>query len=474
MKILLVKPAPRLDTVRSVHGLVFLEPIELGYVAAAVPAGHDVKTLDLRMARRPGQAFTRTLRSYRPDVVGLSGYTHEARQVVALAGAVRRTLPGARVVVGGHHATVSPETYNVPDVDAIVRGEGCAPFRAVIEALAAGRAPSGIVNVMLPGADFDAGEAARLPVYPDLDGLPVPRRDLWDPAAYFCVWPSERHPRGQTIFPPVALVRSSFGCHMDCSFCVVPRLCRHRHMTRSPELVAEEIASVAASHIYFCDDETFLDHDHARRLAQAIRERGIRKHYFAWARSTSVVRAPELFRQWHQIGLDAVFLGFEAVTDEELQAISKHGTVADNVRAHETLREMGVAVQGGFMVRPDFGRAEFDRLRQTIVQMPPAQITLTVYTPSPLSPAWSAESAEFVCDPFDLHDCMHPLTPTVLPLKEFYEQFASLVWDGARKTPFQTQRSRIPRRDLVRLWWSATGYVRSIRKAYRDFPKELW
>ena len=38
MKILLVKPKPRLRTILKLHPLIMLEPLELGYVAAAVPA----------------------------------------------------------------------------------------------------------------------------------------------------------------------------------------------------------------------------------------------------------------------------------------------------------------------------------------------------------------------------------------------------------------------------------------------------
>jgi len=474
MKILLVKPSPKLDTVRRVHGLIFLEPLELGYVAAAVPEGHDVRVLDLRLAKRPVRLFAKELETYRPDVVGLSGYTHEASTVIALSHQVRAVLPKAVVVVGGHHATVLPQTYNIDSIQAIVRGEGCAPFRAIIEALATGRPLTGIPNVMVPGPTFDEAAAARLPAYPELDDVPTPRRDLWDPSLYHCIWPSERHPDWHTLFPTVQLVRSSFGCRMNCTFCVVPKLCGGRHMVRSPDRVAEEIAGLTADHIYFCDDETFLDADHAAQLAEAVEARGIRKRYFAWARSTTVNRSPEIFRRWRQIGLDTVFLGFEATTDEELRDISKHSTVADNQRAHATLREMDIAVQAGFMVRPDFTREDFSRLRTAIKAMPPAQVTLTVYTPSPCSDAWVEEHERFVCDPYELHDCMHPLTPAALPLREFYRRFASLTWSGAAKSPLRARRSRVPPRDILRVWWAAARYSRSLKRAYRDFPKTMW
>lgn len=469
MKILLVKPKPLLKTILKLRPLIFLEPLELGYVAGAVAPGHDVRVLDLRLARWPRRAFLRTLRDFQPDIVGLSGYTHESGLVVDLARLVRRSLPGTRIIVGGHHATVLPQEYNADYFDAIVRGEGCTPFAAIVEAAARGTSFQGIENVMVPGPGFSEAEAERMPRYPDLGTLPVPRRDLWNPRHYRCIWPCEQHPPWTTIFPRVALVRTSFGCLMNCSFCMVPSLSGRRHLTRDPEQVADEIAALRQDHVYFCDDETFLNENHARRLAEVLRERGIHKRYFAWARSTTVNRRPELFRLWREVGLDAVFLGFEAITDADLDRISKHATVADNERAHAALRAMGIAVQAGFMVNAGFSRSDFGNLKEYMRALPPAQVTCTVYTPSPGSPAWLQERSNYICQPFALHDCMHPLTRTALPLREFFAEFAELSAIGSMRNPLAVNRARFPIRDMFRIMAAARGYSRALRRAWRDY-----
>ncbi|MGB2986555.1 MAG: radical SAM protein [Phycisphaerae bacterium] len=473
VKILLVKPKARLATIRKLNPIIRLEPLELGYVAANVPEGHNVQILDLRMARTPMRAFKRVLTTYRPDIVGLTGYTHEASKVIELARFVRRfgrSGSDVRVVVGGHHATVLPGDFNLDCFDAIVRGEGGAAFRALVEAFAAGTQPIGIENVLLPGERYDEAATARMPIYPDLAGLPTPRRDLWEAHHYRCIWPSEQHPPWQSIFPPVGLVRSSFGCRMNCTFCVVPSLSGRRHLCRPVEEVVEEIAGINVDHIYFCDDETFLDPKHARALAHAIRARGIQKRYFAWARSTTVNRWPDLFKLWRSIGLDAVFLGMEAASDGELEDISKHATVADNEQAHRALREMGIAVQAGFMVNARFSLDDFHRLRRYVEAMPPAQVTFTVYTPSPGSEDWHHEREHYVCHPYDLHDCMHPLTPTVLPLREFFRQFSLLSSAGGRRNPLRSPKNRLQVRDIIKVVYATTSYTRTLRRAYRDFP----
>lgn len=474
MRILLVKPKAKLATIYELNPLIQLEPLELGYVAAGAGEGHDIRVLDLRLAEQPSCTFRDTLLEFQPQLVGITGYTHEVTNVIELAQVVRKHSPGTIVVVGGHHATVLPDDFNIECIDAIVRGEGCAPFGAVVRALAGGEELCEIENVLVPGEHYDKSAAAEMPIYPDLAGLPVPRRDLWDSSSYRCVWTCEEHPPGETIFPRVAQVRTSFGCRMNCSFCVVPSLSRRRHMCRPVDHVADEIAGLDVDHIYFCDDETFLDPKHVRDLFEAIRARNIKKHYFAWARSTTVNRWPELFTLARSVGLDAVFLGMEASTDQELRDISKHATVADNEKAHVALREMGIAVQAGFMVQAWFTSQDFERLLDYVKGMPPAQVTFTVCTPSPGSEDWYHDREHYVCHPYELHDCMHPLTATAIPLREFYRQFSLLSSAGSVKNPLRLPDTHIPVDDVFKIIRAAGTYSRTLRHAYQDYPRTLW
>ncbi len=474
MRILLVKPKARLASIRGLEAFARLEPLELGYLAAVVPPGHEVRVTDLRLRRAPRLAFRREL-ARRPDLVAFTGYTHEAGQVKELAGLVRRTCPGARVVVGGHHATVEPADFDVPEVDALVRGAGCAPFRAIVEAYAAGHEPLGIPNVLLPGARFDAAAAGEWPRFPDPATLPAPRRDLWDARAYRAVWVAEEARPWETIYPPVAMVRTSFGCRMTCSFCVVPFLCGGRHMPRPADLVADEIAALGPDHVYFADDENFIDPEFAHALAGAIERRGIRKRYFAWTRSTTVNRFPDLFRRWRALGLDGAFLGFEFVGDRQLREARKGATVEDNERAHRTLRELGVAVHAAFMVTPEFTREDFEDLRRYVRGMPPAQCSFTVCSPSPGTAAYAAiRDRIWVADPHAIHDCMHPLTPTALPLREFARLFARQAREGVAKSPLRQVRRPIPPRDALRVTLAGLRYHRGFRNLYRDFPRRAW
>jgi hopanoid C-3 methylase len=475
MRILLVKPQARLASILGLQGFQLLEPLELGYLAAVVPPEHEVGVLDLRLARFPGMAFRRALARFRPDVVGLTGYTHEASGVKELARTVRRKLPRATVVVGGHHATVAPADYDIEAIDVIVRGAGCAPFAAIVARLSRGERAEGIPNVLLTGGGFDPVAAADWPQFPDPATLPFPRRDLWDPARYRAVWVTESPRNWETIFPSVAMVRTSFGCRMKCSFCIVPFLCGGRHMPRPADVVAEEIARVPARHIYFADDENFIDENFAFELAEALAARGVRKRYFAWTRSTTVNRCPELFRRWRNLGLDGAFLGFEFPSDEQLKRVKKGASVADNERAHATLRSMDIAVHAAFMVTPGCTEEDFALLAGYVRAMPPAQCSVTVCTPSPGTPSYKEiEPDIWVDNPHDLHDCMHPLTRTALPLRRFCRLFADQARLGESKTPLRAHRRPLLPQDIARVTLASRRYHAAFKSMYRDYPRDLW
>jgi radical SAM superfamily enzyme YgiQ (UPF0313 family) len=475
MRILLVKPKARLGTILGLQAYQLLEPLELGYVAAAVPPEHEVRVLDLRLARSADRAFLWTLDRFRPDIVGFTGYSHEGGAVRRLARLVRERQSKTVVIAGGHHATMAPEDYDVPEIDAVVRGEGCTPFRAIVSALAVGRNLEGSPSVLLPGRSF-GGEAPKVwPKYSDPATLPSPRRDLWDVRSYRSVWASEEGAAWSPLFPPVSQVRASWGCRAKCTFCVVPFLSDGKHMPRPAEAVADEIARAPADHIYFCDDENFIDQEFGFALAGAVERRGIRKRYFAWTRATSVNRSMDLMRKWRALGLDCIFIGFEFINDEDLRRVKKGGNVAANEKALDNLRSVGIGVHAAFMVQPEYTEDDFDRLRSYVKHLPPAECSFTVCTPSPGTPDYEAMRPRiWVDNPYDFYDCMRPLTPTTLPLRRFASLLARQAAEGTARTPRRLQRRPAPPLDMLRVFRADHLWYRGYRDLYRDYPRELW
>lgn len=474
MRILLVRPYPELQVARALeHGFLHLEPLDLEIVAGGVPREHETRILDLSLEKDPVRTLSARVAEFRPHVTGFTGYSSHARQVRTLTGIVKEIHPDTTTVVGGIHATIAAADYRTDAIDVIVRGEGGTTFGEIVSRLAAGNpAAFGDVALSPRDPDFAALAAKPPPPYPSFREIPNPRRDLVDRHRYFSVWTSTSARRLDTMFPVVATVRTSVGCAFNCSFCVVHYLMSGKYVQRAPEDVADELASLNEQNIYFVDDEMFLNTDRMKRLAELLLERGIRKNYYSWARSDTIVKNPDLFRLWKKAGLGTLYIGLEAMVDSRLNDYHKRIKADTNREAVKVLRDIGITLHGCFIVNPDFSVEDFRMLEKEVMEICPAEVTFTVLSPSPGTDFWTEQKDNFICDPYYFYDCMHTLLPTRLPLRLFYAHFARLTSIALRANPLRVHRIRIPFRDLVRAIVGGTRYIFSLRSIYKDYEQQ--
>lgn len=184
--------------------LILPPPIGLSYVASATRrAGHAVRFVDLLTARDPQTALHSALHDFQPQVVGISVrnidnvihqrlHTHfgELAQFIGLIrAATGRQVP---IVLGGPAISVlGGRALKHVDADYAVRGEGEITFPALLEALAAGRDPTGIPGVCVRDGDATLADSAPARLHSfgasgmqdwdRLDTLPAARWHLDDP-----------------------------------------------------------------------------------------------------------------------------------------------------------------------------------------------------------------------------------------------------------------------------------------------------
>ena len=471
MNILLVRPYPELKVARTLEqSFLHLEPLDLEIVAGGVPRDHKVTILDLSLERRPIEAFRQRLDLTRPDMVGFTAYSSHAHTVKRLAALVKDRCHAAITMVGGVHATIAPEDFSGTALDFVIRGEGGSIMPQLVEHIKAGRDPALRDRCL---ATRDPGFLERVqtppPPYPAVEDVPAPRRDLVDRSRYFCVWTDSPTGRLPTIFPRVASVRSSTGCAFNCSFCVVPYIMNGRYVQKNPEQVVDTIAGLAEDHVYFVDDEMFLNPRRAGRIAELLLERGIQKRYISWARSDTIVKHPDCFRLWRRAGLATLYVGIEAMDNAQLNGYAKRTNADINRRAIALLREIGITLHASLMVNPDFSVDQFRRLERDIRALCPAEVTFTVMSPPPGTELWRQHRENFICDPYRFYDCMHTLLEPALPLKTFYAHFSRLTSVALRSNPLRVHRVRVPFRDLARVIIQGTRYIFALRAIYRDY-----
>ncbi|XXT20162.1 radical SAM protein [Sorangium sp. So ce429] len=418
MKVLLVYPNANDELIGWGDLGAIAEPLALEYVAAGARVlGHEVRILDLRLHPRD---LDFTLLAYRPDVVGVTGYSMHVLRNLAICKRVKELSPRCVVVVGGHHATLLPEDFFEPQVDVVVVGEGIRPFRALLEALVARRPLDAIKGTWTrrDGTFTFGGDQPPL----DIDGLLVPDRDLVpdDRSRYFIDW-----------MMPIALIRTTVGCPYRCSFCSLWRIMDGRYHRRNIDAVVEELGGLAERNVFLVDDEPFVNARRMYALAGAIEAAGIDKSYFAYCRIDSFLRERGLMETWRKIGLRRVFFGIETIFEHELADYEKRLCRDQIIEGLRAARELDIAVFSNFIIRPDYGLDEFSQVSEFVTKHGIEYPSFTILTPIPGTGMCENFEGIIARQPngrprWDLFDLQHAVTPTRLPVERFMQEYRRL------------------------------------------------
>lgn len=411
MRILLVQPDFRS---RPIGFRLFAtpEPLALEILAGAVP-DHEMAILDMRL----DDGLVETLQRFAPDVVAVTALTTEVYAARDVLQTVKDFSPEIFTVVGGHHATLLPEDFLLPCVDAVCLGEGEIVFPQLIAALAAGRSAKDIPNVVWRNPEGGFTNNGRVLARLDMDATPRPRRDL-----------VEKH-RQEYFFlfeRPDCAVATSRGCPHRCSFCSVWQFYGGRVCQMSVDRVMEEVRHVSTRGITFVDDNFLFNPRRAAEIGRRIEAEGIKRRIGMECRTDTIVRHPELIEQWAGLGLYSVLLGLEGPSNRLLKKINKRNTVQVNNEAIRILQANGVVIWGAFMVDVDSTADDFKRLRDYVTSMGITHTQFTILTPLPGTQLYQQRSAELLTHDYTCFDALHAVLPTRLPREEFYRHFADL------------------------------------------------
>jgi len=246
-----------------VQDLRYEIPAVMALSAALRQAGHEPWVVF-----GGGRGAARRVARARPDVVGLTLMTYQLPWARELVRALRAAGVRAPILAGGIHPTLKPETLGTLGLDAVLRGEGDAALPEAVEALAAGREPTGVAGFCVPG-----GTGPIRPLLADLDALPFLDRSPYD-----------HDPFLRRIGVRVAV--ASRGCPFRCAFCANPHVKAlhprgtQYHRTQSVERTLDEVEALIGSHapniVRFMDDIFGVDPDWLARFLAGYRGRNLR------------------------------------------------------------------------------------------------------------------------------------------------------------------------------------------------------
>jgi len=455
LKVLLIQPRCSAELSEEVF---MHEPLALEYLGAGLKLdGHEVAVVDARIDSDIEGAFE----SFNPQMTGITGYTNQAPIIKDIATRLKAIHPDVFIIVGGHHATVRPKDFNEAFIDLVVIGEGVGAIREIAERLKQGRHFDDISGLGIPGTEMRFTEKR---VHPDLDSLPFPDRTLTEKyrSNYFNEW-----------LKPLASIRTSLGCTSRCNFCALWAITDGKYLRRSPELVVAELRTIREKKVFFCDDESLCDVQRMKRLGDMISEAGMQKEYFLYARVDTIIRHPELFRQWRDIGLTQVFVGMESFSDRRLQGLNKGITTQQQSQAVKILDGLGILLYANFIVEPTFRREDFRELVRYIRTLNLKYASFSVLTPLPGTALYDEREPELLTKKHEMFDFMHTVLPTALPLKKFYAELAQLFGKALPiRHTFGILRKYGGMRAL-KLLIKYPYYLAKLRKGYLDHGRTI-
>ncbi|HJV65095.1 MAG TPA: radical SAM protein [Geomonas sp.] len=340
--------------------------------AVARRAGHRVS-----LANLSGLSW-RKVREYlmklRPEVVGISQFTHNREDSFALARLVKELDPRCFVVLGGPHATHSWQEFLPahPEVDAVVVGEGEATLVELLETLQA----KGEL-VQLPGiACLKDGSAVTGPpraAIEDLDSLPLPGVET---SGSF----------GVDYRRQLEFVITSRGCPASCLFCSSPLFWGRGVRFRSPASVVGELRMLKERYglVYFSfrDDTFTADKKRVLEICRLMREEEL---HLAWNCQSRVNAVDEeMLIAMKQAGCECIQFGVESGSPAMLKALGKRILPADVERAAAAVRKVGINLSI-YLITGIPGEGE-DDLRQTLrlidkIRPQDGQVSPLVYYP---------------------------------------------------------------------------------------------
>jgi radical SAM superfamily enzyme YgiQ (UPF0313 family) len=281
------------------------------------------------------------------ELVGISYMTPLAERAYEIADEYRRR--GAKVVLGGIHASALPEEASL-HADAVVIGEAENVWAPLIE-------------------DFRANRLKRIyqaAELPDLHNLPIPRRDLLK--------------QGMTFSP--YSIQATRGCPFGCHFCSVTKFFGGTFRYRPVEDIVREIESSGKKTWLFIDDNIIGNPAYATQLFRALIPLKIK-----WGGQSTLLLAKnkELLKLAAKSGCLGLFIGFESLNELSLQSVNKAiNKVQDYAENARKLHDHGILILAAFMFGFDHDdKSVFEKTLDFLIKNKFVAASLCVLVPYP-------------------------------------------------------------------------------------------
>lgn len=304
--------------------------------------GCNVKIVHLVADRVGPFEFRDIVSSFKPDIVGISMTTLQAKSARELSKIVKTVNSNILVVVGGPHPSALKLKIfdDFPHVDVVVVGEGEHTFLEIVE----GKDLSEIKGICYQGK-----MNPLRPLAENLDYIPLPNLDLIDLNRFACAGPD--YPAAS----PAMFIMGSRGCPFHCTFCT-HSVFGDTARLRKPESIIAEIRWLHERYgireIDLMDDTFNLNKERAKEIFNLIIDNGLNKGiiYRAQFRANEKMVDRELLQLAKNAGVWIIYYGVESGSQEMLDKMRKRETIKEIKRAFDLTHKVGLKTLAHFII----------------------------------------------------------------------------------------------------------------------------
>ncbi|MDX2442203.1 MAG: radical SAM protein [Bacteroidales bacterium] len=345
LNILVCKPRLAIQTIRM-NRFIRCEPLELEYLNTVL-GNHKLTLLDGIIDRRdPVKIASRC----KAQIVLFTSLITTITEVLKIAGQLKQLDQPPLIFVGGPHAEVVPESFFSPHIDGIFFANQLEGIVKVVQHIQDNtpyhHVPGGVFrinNQMInnPSAPLDPLRMQR------------PKHTLLekDPNRYRIIY-----------YKPCATIKTSFGCMGKCTFCFCSEMHAGGYGARPMADVIDEIEEIPVNNILILDDNFLISRKRLLEFYELMKEKKLKKKFIAIGNARFIAENPDVMEKLKSVGLNAMMVGFEFVSNEELQEVHKDATINDNMRTIQVCKNLDIDLFALFIINPDWTHADFRKL----------------------------------------------------------------------------------------------------------------
>jgi len=309
-----------------------------------------------------------------PDIVAIEVYITNAYRAYQIADHYRKK--GTLVLLGGLHVTSLPEEA-AAHADVLFLGPAEESFPRFLNDLRKKQVLKRYVSTTRT-----------------LSQVPPIRRDLIDRKRYLV---------------PNSIVVSR-GCPHHCNFCYKDAFFQggKSFYVQQVDDALTEIERLPGRHLYFLDDHLLGNPRFAQSLFHGMKGMG---RIFQGAATVSSILDGTLIEEAAEAGLRSLFVGFESLSDGNLQQSNKQQNLGqDYQEAINRLHTLGIMINGSFVFGLDSDDAHvFERTVEWAVANGITTSTFHIATPYPGTPFYQTmeQSGRIITRDWNLYDTRH-------------------------------------------------------------------